>query len=269
MKDVKAALDKKGGLGSKAVFRTCKTVWFQAWKYDKEEEILAALIQEIFKAMGEGNFFEKCKAGLAELTKKLDKSKIVGTITKLISGEDVTELFSDLSYKKELGFYDTFQTFFDDLIWTYHNSRPKFAGSEKSDDTKGVLVIFIDDLDRCPKGLIVKVLETIKLFMDKEVCVFVIGADHEIIESALSAYLDIDRKNLILWNIIDDNHPPLKRDLSENRDMFTMLRQSVGEIDKAESVDRVLWDIAEESLTHMPRSLFQQVPFFLVMTRKR
>ncbi len=46
-------------------------------------------------------------------------------------------------------------------------------------------MIFIDDLDRCPVPRIVKVLETIKLFMDKKGCIFVIGAANKIIIKAL------------------------------------------------------------------------------------
>jgi formylglycine-generating enzyme required for sulfatase activity len=48
-----------------------------------------------------------------------------------------------------------------------------------------VLAVFIDDLDRCPPERIVTVLETVKLFMDKKGCVFVIGAANDIIEKAL------------------------------------------------------------------------------------
>ena len=33
------------------IYRKCKTVWFHAWKYDKEDEILAGLIEEILKAI--------------------------------------------------------------------------------------------------------------------------------------------------------------------------------------------------------------------------
>jgi len=46
-------------------------------------------------------------------------------------------------------------------------------------------VVFIDDLDRCPRPRIIKVLEAVKLFMDKKGCVFVIGAAEEIILKAL------------------------------------------------------------------------------------
>ena len=94
-------------------------------------------------------------------------------------------MMGQLEFKQNLVFYDTFQEFFDRLIWTYTQSRPKLTTNEVPDDTKGILVIFIDDLDRCPKDRIVQVLETIKLFMDKKGCVVVLGADNEIIESAL------------------------------------------------------------------------------------
>jgi formylglycine-generating enzyme required for sulfatase activity/Cdc6-like AAA superfamily ATPase len=186
MKTVKRFLET-GGFVDKAKFRKCKTVWFQAWKYGKEDEILAALIEEIFKTMAADNFFENCKAEIEKLTKKLDKSKIIGSLSKLFTGIDVTEFFSDLEYRDKLGFYDTFQNFFDDLLWTYLNWRPKISGSEAPDDEEGALVVFIDDLDRCPEQRIIKVLETIKLFMDKEGCIFVIGAANDIIEKALAS----------------------------------------------------------------------------------
>lgn len=168
-------------------YRDCKTVWFQAWKYKEEDEILAALIEEIFKSMKNEGFFEGCKAEIEKLTKKLNMGKVAGAVTKLISGGqvDINEFFSELEYKEKLGFYDTFQKFFDDLLWTYLKWRPKICTDETIDEEKGVLVIFIDDLDRCPPEKILKVLETIKLFMDKKGCIFVIGAANDIIEKAL------------------------------------------------------------------------------------
>jgi len=171
----------------RSLYRDCKTVWFQAWKYKEEDEILAALIEEIFKSMKNEGFFEGCKGEIEKLTKKLNMGKVAGAVTKLISGGqvDISEFFSELEYKEKLGFYDTFQKFFDDLLWTYLKWRPKICTDETIDEEKGVLVIFIDDLDRCPPEKILKVLETIKLFMDKKGCIFVIGAANDIIEKAL------------------------------------------------------------------------------------
>lgn len=175
---------------SRDYYRNCKTVWFQAWKYKDEDEILAALIEEIFKTMKSDGFFEGCKAQIETFVKSLNKLKIIGKFTELFSSVDISECFSKPEYKSKLGFYDTFQEFFDRLLWTYPNWRPKISIVEEPDDTKGALVVFIDDLDRCPKNRIVKVLETIKLFMDKKGCIFVIGAANEIIEKALEETYD-------------------------------------------------------------------------------
>jgi iron(II)-dependent oxidoreductase len=187
METVLSHLKKIETYEDRSHYRDCKTVWFQAWKYREEDEILAAVIEEIFKSMNNEGFFEGCKAEIEKLTKKLNMGKVAGAFTKLISGGqiDISEFFSELEYKEKLGFYDTFQKFFDDLLWTYLKWRPKVCTDETIDEEKGVLVIFIDDLDRCPPEKILKVLETIKLFMDKKGCIFVIGAANDIIERAL------------------------------------------------------------------------------------
>ncbi|MDM8543399.1 SUMF1/EgtB/PvdO family nonheme iron enzyme [Desulfococcaceae bacterium HSG9] len=177
---------KNGTFTDRTLYRRCKTVWFQAWKYNQENEILAALIEEIFKAMENDGFFTQCRSKIEKLASGLNHSKIIDRITKLGSGVGVSDLFTGLEYKAKLGFYDTFQEFFDKVLWTYLNWRPQLHQAEKTDERQSALVIFIDDLDRCPRERIVKVLETIKLFMDKEGCIFIIGAANEIIEEALA-----------------------------------------------------------------------------------
>ncbi len=169
------------------LYRNCKTVWFSPWKYQEEDAILAALIEEIFKTMNRDDFFKKCTGALEKLTQMLDKGKVVGELSKALTGGllDISTFFSELPHKEKLGFYDTFQTVFEDLMWAYLQGRRKIRTDETPDDRKGALVIFIDDLDRCPKDKILKVLETIKLFMDKEGCIFVLGAANDIIEKAL------------------------------------------------------------------------------------
>lgn len=171
--------------GKDSPFRTCKPVWFQAWKYKNEDEILAALIREIFISMEQADFSSLCRAKVEELVKSVDQKKLVAGLLKTFTGANIGEFFKSMSYKDKLGFYDIFQTFFDDFLWTCLSDRPRVGKFEQWDDTKGALVVFIDDLDRCPGPRIVDVLETIKLFMDKKGCVFVIGADNEIIIKAL------------------------------------------------------------------------------------
>jgi DNA polymerase III delta prime subunit len=184
MKAVKKNLEKLNPQEFQG-FRTCKTVWFQAWKYAKEDEILAALIEEIIRAMKQDGFFEGCKAKIEELISQFNLKKLFGKATEKIIGLDVAQFFDELPHKSRLGYYESFQMFFDRLIWTYLNWKPQICESETTDDREAALVVFIDDLDRCPRERIPQVLETVKLFMDKKGCIFVIGAAGEIIEDAL------------------------------------------------------------------------------------
>ncbi len=41
------------------MFRPCKTVWFDAWKYADEDELLVALIRVILATMAQGNLGDK------------------------------------------------------------------------------------------------------------------------------------------------------------------------------------------------------------------
>ena len=332
MRTVISHLGKINQYEDKTPYRNCKTVWFQAWKYKDEDEILAALIEEIFKAMKRDNFFEGCKAEVEKIVKRFNKLKVIGKFTELFSGVDISECFSALEYKERLGFYDTFQEFFDSVLWTYLNWRPKIATSEEANDTKSVLAIFIDDLDRCPKDRIIKVLETIKLFMDKKGCAFVIGAANEIIETALektygkeaSKFMDkivqvtfnlprptkedfgsyaerigphiresvlpyigiimsavdsnprmlkrflnnlnlqeglfknreikVTFSNLLYWNIIDYVHPSLGKDLKENPQTFSILKENIKSID-SNLTDQSRWEVSQETLDKVPLSL--------------
>ncbi|MCP3901621.1 MAG: SUMF1/EgtB/PvdO family nonheme iron enzyme [Desulfobacteraceae bacterium] len=185
MKSVKQSLDTDQRYKNDKDYRKCKTMWFQPWKYNNEEEILSALIEEIFLTMEKDSLFSKGKLELQKVVKKLDGIKIFESIVKGITGVKINDIFQELPHKSKLGFYDVFQDFFKDLIWTYLSWRPQLNKFEKTDDKKGAFVIFIDDLDRCPKDKIVSVLESIKLFMDIEGCIFVLGAANEIIIKAL------------------------------------------------------------------------------------
>ena len=52
---------------------------------------------------------------------------------------------------------------------------------------KGRLIIFVDDLDRCLPEKAIEVLEAIKLFLEVEGTVFVLGMDREVIEQGIEA----------------------------------------------------------------------------------
>jgi predicted KAP-like P-loop ATPase len=197
MKTVESRLQQQGGI---APYRSCKTVWFQAWKYAEEEAILAALIEEIFKSMESEGGFTWSKAAIEKLAERFNMTQPFQDMVKALTGGtvDIGKWFSSLEYKAKLGFYDVFQRFFDRLLWAYVTPSG-LKTDQEFNDRNGVLVIFIDDLDRCPKERVLKVLETMKLFLDKKGCVFVIGAAREVIESALSNAMTNLVKRNSLW----------------------------------------------------------------------
>ncbi|MCK5146949.1 SUMF1/EgtB/PvdO family nonheme iron enzyme [bacterium] len=110
-----------------------------------------------------------------------------------------------------------FKNSFDEVLWEYLEVKD----NEKDKDTQAALVIFIDDLDRCPLPKIVNILETIKLFMDKKGCIFVLGAAKEIIEKAMQNDSRYDAKDAdeFLEKIIQINFP-LPKKIKENSGDF-------------------------------------------------
>ncbi|MEZ4701535.1 MAG: SUMF1/EgtB/PvdO family nonheme iron enzyme [Rhodothermales bacterium] len=72
-------------------------------------------------------------------------------------------------HREHIQSLEQFQDEFEQLIrkvLTWHGRR---------------LVVFIDDLDRCLPEKAIEVLEAIKLFMDVEGCIFVLGLDRDVI----------------------------------------------------------------------------------------
>ena len=48
--------------------------------------------------------------------------------------------------------------------------------------------VFIDDLDRCLPAQAVQVLEAVKLFLDKPGCIYLLGADVDLIQKAVASH---------------------------------------------------------------------------------
>lgn len=191
--------------------------WFDAWKYDKEETLWRAFLLSVLTSLKDTAHnngqpteeFEKMQSLLyreIELEKmggvtidlpklggavatglvKLSLSFIPGisTLNKLVeelqagaakssTDEAVSAITRERTkiYIEQVQFLEQFQEKFAKLVKTH--IAPKR------------LVVFVDDLDRCLPEKAIEVLETIKLFLDVENCVFVLGLDQEVIERGI------------------------------------------------------------------------------------
>lgn len=173
------------------IFRPCRTVWFNAWKYSSQDAILIALVEEIVGQMMSEEFPRQRLDQMRLSDGGLDWSKISTTVADLVNETDSPDLkgmlSSDASLLRNLPLLREFERFLDRLIsWSITGVASRHR-PESFSDTDGALVFFIDDLDRCQPTRVARVLETVKLFMDRPGCVFVLGMDSEIVEKSIKA----------------------------------------------------------------------------------
>jgi formylglycine-generating enzyme required for sulfatase activity len=202
-----------------ADLRNCRTVWFNAWKYAGEEAVLAALLQEIISQMKQDGLVDRLRAEIEELRGKYEWAALLGPLLQgafgLFTGgvpvplpggsseaaakprevkmPDTRGFVRQTELKKRLPYLYDFQRAIDYLLRAYVTGRRAADDETRIDDRDGVLVVFVDDLDRCPSDRVVQVLETLKLFLDKCGCVFVLGMDCRLVEQAVRAkYHDVE-----------------------------------------------------------------------------
>lgn len=188
-------------------------VWFDAWKYDKEETLWRALLLSVLAKVKETakrknepidalEYLETMLYREIDIEKvggvKIDLLKLGGIFAKgtvqlglsFIPGgavlgkfveevqksgaKSLTEDFTQAIQRErtkihieQVRFLEQFQDKFKDLI-------KQFVEPNR-------LVVFVDDLDRCLPEKAIEVLEAIKLFLDVDSCVFVLGLDQEVI----------------------------------------------------------------------------------------
>jgi len=152
-----------------------RTLWFNAWKYEGRDEAQSALIHAILAKLTEGRTLaEDAKAVLDRLVKGASVLKLAKFITKT-----AITLTPDLT-----GFLDCFKEQSKEVAETIEQFDRDFEELLQKVDVTHV-VVFIDDLDRCPSTKVIETFETIKLFLNTPKCTFVIGADAQRIEQAV------------------------------------------------------------------------------------
>jgi len=171
-------------------FRNVKTVWFDAWKYSECDSMLAALVLEILEEIERQGFVNNLKNNLSFATENMNKVEIIKDLFNKFTHSSATqnEWSQTLECRNKLSFSDIFRDIMGKILRNFIMEKDENDFTDK----KGVLVIFIDDLDRCSPKNIVNVLESINLFLDLEGCFFIIGTDVTVISNAIDChYKDI------------------------------------------------------------------------------
>ena len=159
------------------------TIWFDAWRYEREKDFATiALMKTIAYSMGRHRLFGEIKTiilkGLAIITKDVLRKLAVEYV---MTQEGVSELESNFTKKMErLADIDR-ETIYFDGIKTIELKMAEIL--KKHPQTR--VVVFVDDLDRCSAETAMEVFESIKVFLDIEGFVFIIGLSPTIMDKLI------------------------------------------------------------------------------------
>ncbi|HKZ54748.1 MAG TPA: SUMF1/EgtB/PvdO family nonheme iron enzyme [Anaerolineales bacterium] len=173
-------------------FRRCHTAWFNAWKYNDQDSLLAALVREMLQAMAQEDLFKRLKAQVKGPSK--DRFDVIATFLDAFKlsfgpiefGVDLEGHRKETAFSKATSFFDHFDEALTRLIssWIHGGLR----APKRPNESKGVIVVLIDDLDRCLPEKTIQVLEAIKLFLDKPGAAFVVAAAERTVQLAVQAH---------------------------------------------------------------------------------
>jgi hypothetical protein len=161
-------------------------VWFNAWRYEREEHLIIPLLDHLREAMlGWSKTHEgpasKRAAKAAALISRASRGLLRGlTIKGGLLGVEAT-LALDRIFEAE-GSADRPDSFYHAAFRDMREATEDFVGASERR-----IVVFVDDLDRCLPLNALQVLESMKLFFDVPGFVFVVGLDQGIIERAIEA----------------------------------------------------------------------------------
>jgi len=165
------------------------SVWFDSWKYEKEESLFIPLLATIYKEVS-----KTWDSSLRKTYETLIKDAFV--ITKALTGFALSVLTQGRMDIEKLEQYekqylekgknlittiDQYTSVIESLTTGFEEFIKKVCEKQKAEK----LVIFIDDLDRCLPERVVDFLEKLKVFFKAKNCIYVLAIDPKVIIQAI------------------------------------------------------------------------------------
>jgi hypothetical protein len=161
-------------------------VWFNAWRYEKEEHLIVPLLDNLREALLRWSALHGDEAESARLAKA---AALFGRAARtLLRGLSITGgvpgVSATLSFERLLEAPRT-----DEGPSSFYHAAFRDMQQATADFVDGPgdrrIVVFVDDLDRCLPANALQVLESMKLFFDERGFVFVVGLDQTVIERSI------------------------------------------------------------------------------------
>jgi len=159
------------------------TVWFNPWIYQNEDNLLVPLLHDLHECLHEfkpdKSFVEAAKKILT-ITAKISGSILLKTVSKgELSLEDIEQKLDDYQKGHALAV---------STIRNLRNELQSFVNELTDDGTKGQLVLYVDDLDRCSPEKMISMLESIKLFLDLKHTIIILALDKEVTQKGINGF---------------------------------------------------------------------------------
>ncbi|MFO1145594.1 MAG: P-loop NTPase fold protein [Rhodospirillales bacterium] len=174
MKMISSSLDKRSDV---------IVVWFNAWRYEKEEHPIVPLVASIMKdVQGKKSFLDRLSDSGKELVRSLRAVAYGFSAKSKVKVPGFAEIEASFVAKDMIEREEKLRT--DPLL-----DRSLYYGAFEtlaSVKLEGKIVVLIDDLDRCFPDLAIKLLESIKLALCQPGFVFIMGVARTVIEGYLN-----------------------------------------------------------------------------------
>lgn len=161
------------------------TVWFNAWRYEKEEHPIVPLVGTIVRELEKNqSFLDRLSEGGRHLINSLRAVAYGFSARSKVKIPGLAEIEASFVAKEMID--RASQLTRDPLLdrSLYYDAFESLSGLRFPDKNK--IVVIIDDLDRCFPDLAIKLLESIKLVLSQQGFVFVLGVARRVIEGYLS-----------------------------------------------------------------------------------
>jgi len=195
-------------------------VWFNAWRFEKEEHMIIPMLKSAFYEISNNETFLK-KAGDKGVKVLKSLFSISYSFAKGIANSFSVKDFNGISlntkelFKEVDSIPENIKNIFNDDTFEYESIYFNLHKTLRSITQDVKLIFLIDDLDRCLPENSLKVLESIKLFLDIPGCAFVLALDDGVVEQGVSHhYRDYHFQN----NQIENNKS--ENDKSENNEFI-------------------------------------------------
>jgi formylglycine-generating enzyme required for sulfatase activity len=168
-------------------YRCVRTLWFNAWKYPREDSVLAGLLGALLDELRRRDFWDQFKLWVNDYKESAAWAVLRAAFPALFDSEGKPAGRFE-KVEENRAFYDVFEELFQELSYAWFEpplSSLRDLFGKKLDGRRAVVAVFLDDLDRCDDDRVIEVLKAINLFLDMSGVCFYLGLNWERLKEVL------------------------------------------------------------------------------------